>query len=64
MSAGVIGFLVRIGKLPDRNHSDVEIDRAVTELLFELAGEKIFPRVRSIMRERWHPPEEQTECLE
>lgn len=54
VSPAVIGMLVRDGKLPDRVHTDVEIDRAVTEYLFERAGDKIkFGRVRKIMCGRW-----------
>lgn len=52
----VLAMLISAGKLPDREgHSDLELERATTEFLFELAGEKNFSRVQNIMRARWHP---------
>jgi len=49
-------MLVRAGKLAGTDvHSEIEIERALTNFLFELAGEKNFKRVAEIMRERWHP---------
>ena len=55
VSDGVITMLIRSGKLPDsENHSDIEIERAVSVFLLELAGERNMTRVSSVMRERWH----------
>jgi hypothetical protein len=61
VSGEVLAMLIRDGKLPDREPTDVEIDRAVTAFLFEHAGENKFSRVQTIMRDRWHPEQNQ-EC--
>ncbi len=56
LSGAVLAMLVRAGKLADTDvHDEAEIERAVTNFLFELAGEKNFKRVSEIMRERWRP---------
>jgi hypothetical protein len=56
-------MLIQAGKLPPRDgHTELEIERATTEFLFDLAGEKNFSRVQTIMRERWHSADEPMEC--
>jgi len=48
-------MLIDAGKLPNRlEHTEVEIDRAVTQYLFEQAGDRKFLRVAEVMRDRWH----------
>ncbi len=54
LSGGVLTMLIRARKLADTDsHSEAEIERALSDFLFELADEKNFKRVSEIMRERW-----------
>lgn len=62
VSGEVLTMLIKAGKLQDRDgHTDIEIERALTEFLFEQAGERKLQRVSSVMRARWHPDQNQ-EC--
>jgi hypothetical protein len=55
VSGEVLTMLTRLGLLADRpDHHDVEIERALTQFLFERAGEKKATRVAHAMRDRWH----------
>jgi hypothetical protein len=51
-------MLVQRGHLPQRDwHTDVEIERALTALHLELAGEDVeknMKRISSLVGDRWH----------
>lgn len=54
-SGPVLAMLVERRFLPNRDdNTDVEIEVALTRFIFAEAGDKNFPRVATIMRERWH----------
>jgi len=62
VSGDVLTMLIRRGMLADRlEHSNIEIERALTQFLFDIAGERKATRVALAMRERWQPSENQ-EC--